>query len=557
MPATNTSSASFSRQSSGREPRPCYGAQAPDFRLNFLPVSFSAATVTASIFAFSTPERLRERREQHRDHQIIYRLGDRVYCVPIGAGDRLLGAPRTVNLVNIPRLANKLLQEAMLRFLYARGYQMLDFELAVFLNRQPQQDLLAQALASVGASVPWLHAYPKFTLSARNFELHDGRPIFGLQVSIRTRLEVNLTIAELMAFGLDPVGRYVTGIRPTREGRPPSVNPNRDPAALLGLLGRVRAVVGDRLLLEDAPDVSEIAATDAHLSADHDAIRDCLKVAGVANPEEVMFRYDEQRFRIRGAEHQLQRVGTVAALFRGAGPLPVARELTATVREPHTPRQGDDAGTFRKLTGTVFVFDPAGSKTSLLHDQGLEEYGPFDAEMFSKKRPTISVVTPAAYKGQAEVFLRLWKDGIPRSKRFAQGFVRKYHLNDCTFHFETFEPHRTSCSEADAYRQACLRALKVQPSPDLAFVIIQEGHKDLSGDANPYLVAKSVFMSQGVPVQEVEIETIRDAHATASSAPYVLNNSVWRAMRSWAASHSSSPRRRGSRMNLSSALAAR
>lgn len=524
MPATPIPNTSVRNRPSTNGGRSRNGTQAPDFRLNFLPVSFSATTVVASTFAFSTPERLRERREQQREHQIIYSHQGRIYCVPITDKDRFLSEPRRINLVNTPQLANKLLQEAMLRFLYARGYQMLEFEPAVFLNRQPQQDLIAQALMSVGASVPWLHAYPKFMLSARNFELADGRPIFGLQVGIRTRFVIDLTVAELMRYGLNPIGRYVTGIRPPREGRAPSINPHRDPAALLGLLGRVRAVIGDRLLLDDAPEIGEISAVDAHLNVDHDAIRDCLEVAGVADPEEVMFRYDEQSFRIKGAEHQLQRVAGVAALFRGAEPLPIARGLTATVRDPHTPQLGADAGAFRKLPGTVFVFDPAGSKTAFLHDQGLEEHGPFDAEMYDKKRPVIAVVTPAAYKGQTEVFLKLWKDGIPRSKRFAQGFVRKYHLNDCTFRFETFEPHGASSSEAEAYRQGCLRALNVQPRPDLAFIIIEERHKTLLGDANPYLVAKSVFMSQGVPVQEVEIETIRDAHATASSTPFILNN---------------------------------
>ena len=77
--------------------------------------------------------------------------------------------------------------------------------------------------------------------------------------------------------------------------------------------------------------------------------------------------------------------------------------------------------------------------------------------------------------------------------------------------------------EATSYREACLRALQ-GPKPDLAIVVIEERFKQFVGDNDPYLVAKSVFLSQGVPVQEVEIETIRVPPELQSSTPYVLDN---------------------------------
>ena len=78
--------------------------------------------------------------------------------------------------------------------------------------------------------------------------------------------------------------------------------------------------------------------------------------------------------------------------------------------------------------------------------------------------------------------------------------------------------------EATSYREACLRALQ-GPKSDLAIIVIEERYKQqFAGENDPYLVAKSVFLSQGVPVQEVEIETIRVPPELEFSTPFVLDN---------------------------------
>lgn len=158
----------------------------------------------------------------------------------------------------------------------------------------------------------------------------------------------------------------------------------------------------------------------------------------------------------------------------------------------------------------------------------MEDFGPFDSESFTPKRPHFAVVTPREFQGDVEVFLRQFKDGVPppRSQQrfysFEKGFVRKYHLNDCAYHFESFD---RAPREALAYREACLRSASGQLKPDLAFVVIEDRHSALHGDNNPYLIAKSVFMAQGIPVQEVTIETIRgEPGGSQSGLRYTLNN---------------------------------
>lgn len=76
----------------------------------------------------------------------------------------------------------------------------------------------------------------------------------------------------------------------------------------------------------------------------------------------------------------------------------------------------------------------------------------------------------------------------------------------------------SDAGDAAVYRQACRDALRDR-SPDLAIVITSEAQEHLTGDDSPYLVAKSAFLGQGVPVQDVQIETMRQ-----SNLAYALNS---------------------------------
>lgn len=183
-----------------------------------------------------------------------------------------------------------------------------------------------------------------------------------------------------------------------------------------------------------------------------------------------------------GAAQLLRRVGAVVALDRVHGQAQPARAAEPT-----------------------FEFAPGGGKTNQSATRGLDEYGPYDAESFTPKNPAIAVVAPAAFKGTAEMFIRSFLNGVPRSS-FAKGFTRRYHLGSCEVAFEAFG---SSPDDVAAYRNACLSALQKPRKPDLAFVITSEKQEALRGNDSSYLVCKSVFMGQGVPVQNIQIETVR------------------------------------------------
>lgn len=490
----------------------------PDFRLNLLRVALSADQFSAAILPFETSDQLHVLRTDYSATHVIQRHENNIVCIPLTADAPLLGEPWIVRVSNAPYLVCKLMREAILRLLEERGFTFTDFDPPSFVSRSPNSDMLARAVGVANATkVKQAHVYPRYLLAPRVLFPFTGPPLFGIQIDAGTRYELDCSVAQLMKLGLDPTGLYV---RTKRQDNQP-INPRRDPSTYLRLVGCVSRVSNNRLLLEDSPELAELQADQAWLEANIQNIETYLHLAGIADVNGVLDRLKRIIFSVVGAQGLLEQFDKQATWLQKKGPIPLAVGLSCTVGEPIVPRSGIDAATYRQFSPPEFVFNPAGSKTHRLSNRGLEEFGPFDNEFFPTKRLNIAVVTPNAFQGDVEIFLQKFQDGIPRGTVFTRGFVRQYLLHGCKFAFSAFE---LDLHEASAYRKACLRVLQTEPKPDLAFVIIKEQYKELQGDEDPYLVSKSVFMSQGVPVQEVEIETIRVLPYFESSIPYKLNN---------------------------------
>lgn len=215
------------------------------------------------------------------------------------------------------------------------------------------------------------------------------------------------------------------------------------------------------------------------------------------------------------------------------GQLTIANGVQAAIGNPVEIAGPPDRKVHWRLSEPTYVFDFGGDKTHRFADPGLNEFGPFDSEGFTPKFPRIAVVAPKRYQGAVEGFMSSFRNGVRGAKAFSQGFVRKYRLTDCTLVFTTFDG---DVCDAAAYRQACLNALAGDEPLDLAVVITSADQEHLTGNASPYLVAKSTFMSQGVPVQEFQVENIdRDdiahplntmalaCYAKLGGTPYVIS----------------------------------
>ncbi|MDP3013290.1 MAG: hypothetical protein Q8M92_03545, partial [Candidatus Subteraquimicrobiales bacterium] len=291
------------------------------------------------------------------------------------------------------------------------------------------------------------------------------------------------------------------------------------------LTGKIIGIEGSKLKLSDYRDKDEIDATSCFLEPSLANFNHCLASLAPQDLEDAQQKRMAQIFVVTGAKNQYERLEKVKDWFVKSQPISCANGFSFIVdSDIYQPKSGKEVGEYRRLAKPFYVLRPGGSITqSGRVDSLIDKYGPFDTESFPKKRVRIAVVFPERFKGNVEVFIRQFKDGVPsRPSRdipipYLQGFIRKYHLTSCEFDLFPIDARN---EYSKGYKKASLKALGAHPGYDLAIIVTQEDFHALYGEDNPYFVAKSAFISQGVPAQAIEMETIQDERGR----PWILNN---------------------------------
>lgn len=474
---------------------------APNLVANFLPVRFRGHTFRAGVLPFASRERLASLREELKETHVVRRDGDRVVCVPLVSGAEEVGEREKFAVGEHRSLVMRLVQEALIREVIGMRYKLCSFRRPSFVSRYRQHDLLAQCAGDQRSALTALHVYPEYTLDTRTSG-PASQP--GIIVGLKSRYEIDLTVAELLDHGVAVDGRYVLAVT----GEVP-FNPDLDERVYRRLLGAIESIREGRLYLRDAPVLPEVEAERAWVESRRETFQEIVAVLTGGRHGRVLELLEEEKFGLLGAEGRMARITALAGRLGEVGPLTIAHGIEVEVGLPvgsasTRPRAPKLRAT--KFDEATFVFDPGGDKTDRSAQKGLTEYGPFDSQFFTPRRPKIVVLTPRAFQGTVEVFMDRFRRGVPDSKVYTQGFARKYRLADCDVMIDAFD---AGPRDAAAYREACLGAAQAVDKPHLAIVITSEQQQDLHGDDSPYLVAKSTLMGQGVPVQEMQIETLR------------------------------------------------
>lgn len=457
--------------------------------------------VPRGVVPFSSSEQVASLREELRGTHVVRRDGDRVVCVPVVADAPEVGAQEKFAVGDNRSLAMRLVREALVGEVVAMRYKLSAFARPSFVSRYSQQDLIAQSAGDQRGSLAAVHLYPEYRLDAR-VSGPGQQP--GIIVRLKTSCEIDLTVAELIALGVDVEGRYVLA----ETGEVP-FNSDLDEHVYRRLAGAVESVRDGRLHLRDAPVLAEVEAGRAWLEGRRENLHDVMAALTAGRHARVLEMLEEARFGLLGADGRLNRITALARRLAESGPLKIANGVHVEVGLPagSDTRDGGGGGLkSAKFHEPTFVFDPGGDKTSRSAQKGLSEFGPFDSQFFTPRRPRITVLTPRAFQGTVEIFMDRFRRGVPDSKAYAQGFARKYRLADCDVIVEPFD---AGPRDAAAYRAACLAVAAADARPHLAIVITSEEQENLQGDDSPYLVAKAALMGQGIPVQELQVETIR------------------------------------------------
>ncbi|MGW2157549.1 argonaute/piwi family protein [Nonomuraea sp. NPDC001699] len=469
----------------------------PLLSFNYLPVRFRANSFEGGVITFESKEQLAAIRAELADSHVVARTKGQIACIPWVAKAEAHGTETVFAIKEHQALTMRLVQEALLRAVIGWRYKLRRLAPPTFVSRMPGKDLLEPLIrGSRVGELASLHVYPQFRLDSRMVG-PSGRP--GVVVGIKTRYEIDMTVQDLLRCGIDVIGHYVLG----HDDRL-ALHPVLDAYATRRAVGAVERVEGDRLILRDAPELASISADAAWLESRRETFIDVVTTLAGVDASRIAKELEVATFDLLGAAGRLGRTVDIADRLSRRGEVEIANGLSIAIEQPVGTSKGRKVSSAR-YTSPTFLFDQGGDKTSHSADRGLDEYGPFDAEFFAKKQPRIAVIAPKIHKGTVENFIAKFLNGVRGAKVFNLGFVRKYHLGRVDISMHTFSGDAT---DAAAYRQACRDALKSGP-PDLAIVVTSEAQEHLTGDDSPYLVAKSVFMGQGVPVQDVQIETMR------------------------------------------------
>lgn len=174
------------------------------------------------------------------------------------------------------------------------------------------------------------------------------------------------------------------------------------------------------------------------------------------------------------------------------------------------------------LKQPTYIFNFHGSKTETHPDKGLRTFGPHDSPIFTPKRPKIAVICRKSDRGTVTNFLDKLINGLPDVVTrngflpYGDGFIKKYGLTDIQWCIYEFDIDTLSM-----YEDTISRCIRNEEKVDLAIIQTSLYHKELAYKDSPYFLSKAKFMSNNIPVQAINIETMKKPD---SQLVYTLNN---------------------------------
>ena len=428
-----------------------------DIKLNFIPIDFTSTTFKGSVLAYKSDDQLRQLRRKYRESHVFRRADDCIQCVPFKESAESLGEPTEYNITEHFMLARVLVHHALIRFLKSKGYEFASiFPITRIIGKE---DLMMRILGnSPGNTLMFLR--PQYEIESRLIVPHNKDIKFGLLFNFSVKQGFNATVSELKSRGIDVSGRYVV-----IEGEIDPVQSFVESKYKRKLMGKIEEINGTMVKLSDFRDEEKIDSTVCYLEPRFENFDHCLVSMYPDNHEGILNKKRAEIFKVTGAKHQVERLGKLIWWLKKNEPIKCSTDLSFTISEQlYSPPRGRDAGNFRILPDPMCVLRPGGSITVKWPvDPHLEDKGPFDTESFPKKAPRIAVIFPRRFKGEVEIFMRQFKDGIVQNwKRrdkfvpYSQGFIRKYRLTACDI---DLYPLEGDSDDAQAYREKCLEVL--------------------------------------------------------------------------------------------------
>ena len=126
------------------------------------------------------------------------------------------------------------------------------------------------------------------------------------------------------------------------------------------------------------------------------------------------------------------------------------------------------------------------------YDQMVKTYQPYSLELYQNVVINLGIICPSEYQGETEGFV----------KKLESKLKEVFHFKILNFTFKTI-----GGKDLESYKEI-LYDSNLQKC-DLIYIIINEAHEKLHPSVSPYYVCKAKLIGNGIPTQDIQIETIR------------------------------------------------
>jgi len=487
--------------------------QLPDgaqFALNAFEIGFNVTEFTANRVGGMLPADVDALREKHGNEWFLYYRDGVVWALPIVAKPTFsLGTAEVFSATSHAGL--DLLRARFSDVIPARleAYTPLRTRPFVFLGQRPENNLAAAAFQAAQLDHPLADLFeirPRFKLDARLVEIEDGKLQVALTVDISSKWSITAPLASL-AEKIDLAGLYVI-----RRQRLPKQRQ---------LVGRISRLDGDLVVLDEAYDgLVDIPAKEVQLEGSKSAFRRCLLgLFGIHGYKNFDFAREIEEAKWLSGKESFQRASRLIESMAKKGPMALAPGITASLRNRLIYPLKGERKSWVQFQPVEYCFDAARSKKKTLPWDGISEWGPFDQDSFEKRSPKILLVALDSVMSRVEQAIREFNEGA-RISSWPRGFASYFHLVNVKF-TACAVPSTGGTDPARRYCEAIEKHLQRDTDIDAAIVIIRDADSELHEGHNPYLHAKALLLSNGIPVQEARESTILKLDRTGKPDPYI------------------------------------
>ena len=475
--------------------------------LNGFEIQFSASSFHAFVQEFPNPDALRPLRDREAQDWFFHWREGLLYGIPeVAQPKRVYGSAQTLDISDhrhLGLLASRISNRLPIKF---PKYDALRRRPFAFLGQK--DELVARVTADRKAIPSLVNCFkirPKLELDARLYELRDGDTGVGLFLNVSTKWDILAPISELMTAGIDVRGLNVVRRDPMAEER-----------RLVGEIGTVQN--GIIRLAASYDDLPEIAESLVWLEGNRRSFKRCLNVLLRGWYDTFDERRVDAEGELLGGPGLAKLYSTMGQVLEKNSPIPITSDIECRVLGQIRPANIDGYKTVVDVPQGDYCFDPSKKKRDTFAWPGLERFGPYSRDTFSKRSPRILVLSPDKASGKVGQFTGQLAQGITsiQNSRYAGGFAKLFHLHNPEFASVSIPllgaSAKDSCSR---YREVIETTLRKSTDYDAALVAILDEHAELDDATNPYLHAKATLLAAGVPVQEFRM-------ATASQRPYGL-----------------------------------